>query len=166
MMQSMLEATRPSGYFHTWNYVLGLLGSGTHPSVEEILSAKEIFLESPYHINSLSSSHLTHLCKLHGIHSFYLKTVRLSEHVYTMQCMDQAIKCEGGVHNMPTDALRLACYLRGLNPANLRNDEMIGWLRDWINVSMQIGTDNISLYLHLPILLSYNHPNNWKLTHK
>lgn len=165
-LQSKLEETRETGYFRTWNYVLGLLGSGTHPTSEEVLSVQEIFHESPYHINSLSSSHLKYLCKLHGIHTLYLKAIRLSEHVYTMHHMDLAIKLEGGIHNMTTDSLRYSCYLRGLNPANLRNDEMVGWLREWIKISQIIGTENISLYLHLPILLSYNHPNNWKLTHK
>lgn len=165
-LQSKLDATRDSGFFKTWNYVLGLLGSGTHPSAEEILSIQSIFNDWPYHIDSLSSSHCTHLCKLHGIHSFYLKRVRLSEYVYTLHHMDLAIKLEGGVHNLPTDALRYSCFLRGLNPANLRNEEMIEWLRQWVKVSSLIGSENISLYLHLPILLSYNNPNNWKLTHK
>jgi LETM1-like protein len=165
-LQSKLEATRRSGYYKTWNYVLGLLGSGTHPTAEEILSVREIFNESPYHINSLSSSHLRALCKLHGIHSIYLKTVRLSEHVYQMYNIDMAIKREGGIHNLQTEALRYSCYLRGLNPSGLSNENLIEWLREWIKVSSSIGTENISLYLHLPILLTYNNPNNWKLTHK
>lgn len=166
LLQSKLELTRDSGYFKTWNYVLGLLGSGTHPSSEEVLSIQEIFMEPPYHIDSLSSSHLKYLCKLHAMHTLYLKNIRLSEYVYTMHTMDQAIMNEGGVHNMPTEGLRYSCYLRGLNPANLRNEELIEFLREWIKISRQIGTENVSLYLHLPILLSYNHPNNWKLTHK
>ena len=166
ILQSKLEDTKNSGYYKTWNYVLGLLGSGTHPTAEEILSVQQIFNDKPYHIDWLSSSHISYLCVLHGIHRFYLKRVRLSEHVYTMHMMDLAIKREGGVHNMSTESLRHSCYLRGLNPATLRNEEMISWLREWLKVSLNIGSENISLYLHLPILLSYNHPNNWKLTHK
>lgn len=166
LLQSKLEATRPSGLYKNWNYVLGLLGSGTHPSAEEILSVQEIFNEKPYHIDNLSNSHCSSLCRLHGIHRVYLKRVRLSEHCYAMHIIDLAIKREGGVHNMPTESLRHSCYLRGLNPENLRNEEMIEWLREWSKVSMQIGTENISLYLHLPILLGYNHPNNWKLIHR
>lgn len=80
--------------------------------------------------------------------------------------MDLAIKNEGGVHNLPIDALKVACYLRGLNPVSLPNEEMVEWLRQYLIVSLAIGTENISLYLHLPILLTYNHPNNWRLTHK
>lgn len=96
LMQSKLESTRNSAYFKSFNYVLGLLGSGTHPSAEEILSVKEVFNEIPYHIDHLSSSHVKYLCKLHGIHSFYLKRVRLSEHVFAMYHIDNAIKSEGG----------------------------------------------------------------------
>lgn len=83
-----------------------------------------------------------------------------------MHNMDLAIRNEGGEHNLPIEALRLSCYLRGMNPVNLQNEEMIKFLRAWLQVSLDIGTDYNSLYLHLPILLTYNHPNNWRLTHK
>jgi LETM1-like protein len=83
-----------------------------------------------------------------------------------MYNMDLAIKCEGGVHNLPIDALRRACYHRGLNAMHLSSEEMIEWLREWLNVALEIKTENVSLYLHLPILFTYNHPNNWRLTHK
>lgn len=96
----------------------------------------------------------------------YLKRVRLSEHCFTMYNMDYAIKLEGGVHNLPIDGLKRACYLRGLNPIHLSNEEMILWLREWLKVTLEIKTENISLYLHLPIFFTYNHPNNWRLTHK
>lgn len=166
LLQAKLDATKEASEHKTWNYMLGLLGSGTHPTSDQVLSIQRIFDEPPYHLNDLTSSHLKYLCKLHGIHSFYLKRVRLSEHCYTMHHMDVAIKSEGGVHNLTNEALRTACFLRGLNPAGMRNEEMIHWLREWIKVSLKIGTENNSLYLHLPILLSYNHPNNWRLTHQ
>ncbi|CRK95744.1 CLUMA_CG009201, isoform A [Clunio marinus] len=165
ILQAKLESTKSSEHYKTWNYILGLLGSGTHPTADEIISVRNIFNEKPYSIGTISSSHLKSLCKLHGIHSWYLKRLRLSEYCYTMHHIDLAIKSEGGVHNLTTDALRYSCYLRGLNPSNLRNEEMIEWLRDWIKISLTIRYENVSLYVHLPILLSYNHPNNWKLTH-
>lgn len=83
-----------------------------------------------------------------------------------MHNMDLAIKHEGGAHNLPIDALSTACYLRGLNPVSLPQEEMVQWLQEWLTVSLNIGTEYISLYLHLPIFLTYNHPNNWRLTHK
>jgi hypothetical protein len=34
------------------------------------------------------------------------------------------------------------------------------WLNQWLKMSSQINTDDISLLLHCPILLAYNHKNN------
>jgi hypothetical protein len=166
LLQSKLDLTVDSIHHKKFNYLLGLLGSGTHPTAEDIIEIKSIFNDPPYHLNSLRSKHLSLLCHLHGIHSWYLKQARLSEHCYFMHHQDMAIKNEGGVHNLPLMALRNACFLRGLNPTTLSNEEMIEWLRNWMKVSMIINTDYVSLYLHLPILFTYNHPNNWRLTHK
>lgn len=77
--------------------------------------------------------------------------------------MDLAINREGGAHNMQPDSLRQSCYMRGLNPTNLSNEEMIEYLRKWVLVSSVVDGESVSLYLHLPILLAYNHPNNWVL---
>lgn len=79
--------------------------------------------------------------------------------------MDLAIKREGGVHNMTTEALRKSCFIRGLNPTNLTNDKMINWLEEWVKVSLFVDGTNISLLLHLPILIGYNHPNNWEVVY-
>lgn len=166
LLQLRLDATEGSVHHRKFNYVLGLLGSGTHPTADDLIEVKSIFYEPPYNLESLPSSHLTLLCKLHGIHSWYLKQARLSEHCYFMQNQDRAIKQEGGAHNLSATALKNACYLRGLNPTTLSNDEMIAWLREWMKVSMNINIDVVSLYLHLPIFLTYNQPNNWRLTHK
>lgn len=99
---------------------------------------------------------------LHGLRMGINKRLRLYEHAFMVHTMDIAIKREGGIHNMPESALRRACYIRGLNPINLKNEEMIDWLRSWVAISLNIEEKHISLFLHLPILLGYNHPNNWK----
>lgn len=80
-----------------------------------------------------------------------------------MHHVDMAIKREGGARNLPTENLRDSCFTRGLNASNMSNDELIKFLDDWIEVSSFINEDNFSLLLHLPILLAYNHPNNWKI---
>lgn len=77
--------------------------------------------------------------------------------------MDLAIRREGGAHNLSQDALIYACYLRGMNPTNLSNDMMVDWLKQWIEISDKIDGSNISLLVHLPILIGYNSPNNWIL---
>ncbi|KAJ8932591.1 hypothetical protein NQ318_023373 [Aromia moschata] len=77
--------------------------------------------------------------------------------------MDKAIMREGGVHNLPVEAMRNCCYIRGLNPAALNNEEMVEWLENWIKVSSQVDKHCYSLLLHAPILLGYNAPSNWML---
>lgn len=105
------------------------------------------------------------MCHLHGIHRGWLRRARLAERSYLVHHMDLAIKREGGVHNMATEALRKSCFIRGLNPTNLSNDKMISWLEEWVQVSLFVDGSNISLLLHLPILIGYNHPNNWEVVY-
>lgn len=163
-MQTKLEKL-PSHDYQRMGYVLGLLGSGTHPTAQDIIEIKDIFEKPPFNLHSLTAKHLKYLSRLHDIGRGPLKAVRLEERSHIFHHMDLAIKREGGVHNMPLESLRTACFLRGLNPSNLSNEDMISWLREWVAVSIQVDRSNVSLFLHLPILIAYNHPNNWKLTH-
>lgn len=103
------------------------------------------------------------LTKLHGIRGGWFKRHSLYEHAFLVHYMDLAIGREGGVHNMPLESLRKACYIRGLNPDGLSTEEMVEWLRDWIRVSNTIKAEHLTLFLHLPLFLGYNHPNNWQL---
>lgn len=100
---------------------------------------------------------------MQGIPRGWFKRHRLYEHAFLVHYMDQAIGREGGVHNMPLNALRQACYIRGLYPANLSSDEMIQWLRNWIKISTTLQAQHVSLFLHLPLFMGYNAPNNWQL---
>lgn len=80
--------------------------------------------------------------------------------------IDMVIKREGGTTNLPTETLRDSCFKRGLNASNMTNEELAKYLDDWIRVSEHIDPLNFSLFLHLPILMAYNHPNNWKLIYQ
>lgn len=106
------------------------------------------------------------MCGLHGINRGIAKRYRLAERAYIIHHMDLAIRREGGVHNMPSEALLYACHLRGLNTTSLTNVEMIEWLEQWVEVSIAVDGSNISMFLYLPILIGYNHPNNWKLLYE
>lgn len=57
-LQEQLEFLKKKHKHNKWNYILGLLGSGLHPTADEILLVKDIFTEYPYHLNSLSSKHV------------------------------------------------------------------------------------------------------------
>lgn len=106
------------------------------------------------------------LCGLHGLHKGWRKRMRLAERSYLIHHMDLAIRREGGVHNLPINSLMTACHLRGLNTSSMSNEDMIDWLSKWVKVSMLVNGNNVSMLLYLPILITYNHPNNWKLLHR
>ncbi|KAL1516610.1 hypothetical protein ABEB36_000502 [Hypothenemus hampei] len=44
--------------FEKWAKILGLIGSGIQPSIEEILACKELFMDEPYHLLYLSRNHI------------------------------------------------------------------------------------------------------------
>lgn len=67
-LQAKLNHLKDEGDAEKMNKILGLLGSGRHPSVEQILSTKEIFTKPPYNLESLNNRHLVSL----DIHFFIL----------------------------------------------------------------------------------------------
>ncbi|KAF2899868.1 hypothetical protein ILUMI_06316 [Ignelater luminosus] len=146
-----------------WSNILGQLGSGVQPTVAEILEVKDLFMDEPYHLFYLSGNHVKHLIRIHDLHAGWFKRTRLGDKAIILQAMDHAILQEGGLQNLPTDALRNACLIRGLNPTNMKTDDMIRWMNKWIEVSNEIDKDSLSLLLHCPILLGYNQPSNWRL---
>ncbi|XP_022920025.1 LETM1 domain-containing protein 1 isoform X2 [Onthophagus taurus] len=146
-----------------WKGILASLGSGSHPNPTEILACKNLFMEKPFHIFYLNRSHVKHLLQMHNMHRMWFRKSRLSERAIILQALDRAIVREGGVMKLSTDALRYSCVLRGLNPMNLSNQEMQTWLSNWIWISNHVDKNSLSLLLHCPILLGYNHPNNWRL---
>lgn len=103
------------------------------------------------------------LVKIHNASRSVLKRHSLYEHAYVVHYMDLAILREGGAHNMNSIDLRNSCFIRGLNPKDLRDDELVQWLNDWIKVSTSITAEQLTLYLHLPIFFAYHHPNNKRL---
>lgn len=141
------------------------LGSGTHPTVEDILDAKQYFMDKPLALSKLSRKHLSSLCRIHGKSAFFLgRRSRLWRHGGFVHEMDLAMAREG-IDQMDVAELRWACFLRGLNPMGLSKKDLIAWLQDWIKISSSIDSQSMSLLLHCPILLAYNQPSNWILIH-
>ncbi|XP_055911355.1 LETM1 domain-containing protein 1 isoform X2 [Eupeodes corollae] len=162
-MQALLKGAKKNEQYEEIQTILGLLGSGFHPSVDQLLEAKEVFAKPPYQFNSLSSKHIKLLALMYGLPGGFFRRHRMAELAFIIHYMDLAITREGDVHNMPQESIRYACFIRGLNPCNLSNEEMVEWLRNWVKVSMALKEEHMSLFLHLPIFLGYNHPNNWQL---
>lgn len=106
------------------------------------------------------------LLKVHNLHTGWFRRLRLVDRAVILTEMDKAIIREGGTHNMPIEALKNACYIRGLNPLHMRTDDMVEWLNKWIAISSATDKENCSLLLHSPILLAYNETSNWSLIYK
>ncbi|XP_057672516.1 LETM1 domain-containing protein 1 [Diorhabda carinulata] len=166
-LQTQMDFLKPHHLYEPWKSVIANIGSGQHPSVENIVVCKTLFAQEPYCLLYLSRNHVKHLLKMHGMRSgFFFRRRRLAYRAFILRELDKAIKREGGVNNLPLDALKRACFMRGLNPTNLSNEEMIKWLGDWIKLTDSVDKDSYSLLLHAPILLAYNAPSNWKLIYK
>lgn len=50
---------------------------------------------------------------MHTIHRGWFRRTRLADRAFILTEMDKAIMREGGVHNLPIDALKKCCYIRG-----------------------------------------------------
>nr|XP_027203345.1 LETM1 domain-containing protein 1-like [Dermatophagoides pteronyssinus] len=141
-------------------YVFTRLGSGTHPNVDDIIHLKPLFIEQPFGLRSLSQQHLVHLCRTHGLRRLFLfKRRSLFQHITFIQAMDSHLFDS----DLSFEQLRQACFLRGLNPINLTQQEMFDWLQQWQQISKNVDDHTISLLLHTPLFLAYNHPSNWRL---
>ncbi|XP_012137550.2 LETM1 domain-containing protein 1 [Megachile rotundata] len=163
-MQAELHRITNQKLKKQWNDIIACLGSGTHPQVENIIACSELFAGPPYSLNSLKRKHIKELLGIHDISSWTLfKQQKLIERGMLIKRMDQAIQKQGGSIKMPNDEIRWALSFRGVSPANMSIESMRNWLDQWFIMSNAVNEDTISLLLHSPILLAYNHPTNWIL---
>lgn len=63
-LQSKLPTLKNDPHYEQWRNILGKLGSGVHPTAEEIISVKDLFTEAPYNTRSLSYTHIVSEMKL------------------------------------------------------------------------------------------------------
>lgn len=57
-LQAKLPMIESSEHYALWSGVLAKLGSGQHPTVDEIIATKPIFAVSPYIHRSLANPHV------------------------------------------------------------------------------------------------------------
>lgn len=57
-LQSKLPQVKNDVNYEKLRHVLGLIGSGTHPTPEEVISVKDMFSAAPYKTSSLSYMHI------------------------------------------------------------------------------------------------------------
>lgn len=150
-----------------WNSVIACIGSGTHPTTSDVIACKDLFTGYPFSINSLKQSHISDLLSLHTMSRWMpFRRKRLMKRGLLLKNMDNAIRKEGGVTKLSTEALKWVVAFRGLNPVNMSNESMQEWLDEWLIVSSAVDKESISLLLHCPVLLAYNHPTNWTLLYR
>lgn len=56
-LQGKLSSLKNDRHYEQWRSMLGKLGSGVHPTVDEIIGVKALFAETPYKTKSLSYAH-------------------------------------------------------------------------------------------------------------
>jgi len=161
-MQSGLERVTDEKLKALTQDVLNKLGSGSHPTVRQIMAIKTLFETDAFSLQAIHGPHAKRLCKIYGLHSYWFKRRRLYDHAYLLTVMDAAI-LRHGIFNLKPEELKSACYLRGLNASNLRHEDLMSYLQQWMSISTSVQPHAYSFLLHLPVLLSYNHPNNWAL---
>ncbi|XP_076647201.1 LETM1 domain-containing protein 1 [Halictus rubicundus] len=163
-LQAELRTIKKKSLKAKWNDVIACLGSGTHPHVNDIIACSELFADRPYALKKLKSRHIKELLIIHDISTWRLfKKRKLIERGMLIKHMDEAIQREGGVTKLSKDAIRWALFFRGVNPETMSIENMQKWLTKWLEVSNTVNENTISLLLHCPILLAYNHSSNWKL---
>uniref|UniRef100_A0A0P4WMU8 Letm1 RBD domain-containing protein n=1 Tax=Scylla olivacea TaxID=85551 RepID=A0A0P4WMU8_SCYOL len=138
------------------------LGSGVHPTVEEIIALIPLFQGKPFHIRQIRAIHVNALLRLYGRSVWLWRRQRLRDHARILHCMDAAISREG-LDSLTLDNLRATLIFRGLNPTNMSTDAMLEYLQNWLKVSKEVDASCYSLLLHLPIFLAYNQPTNFAL---
>ncbi|OXU25443.1 LETM1 domain-containing protein 1 [Nasonia vitripennis] len=163
-VQSQVKTIQDTESRATFKNIIACLGSGTHPTIDDILYCKKLFSGPPYSLKCMKRKHVKELLKVHGMSRFSLgNRTRLLERGLLIKRMDTAIQREGGVTKLPYDAIRWALSFRGVNPVNMSTESMQAWLDQWLLISSQVDEGSISLLLHCPILLAYNHETNWTL---
>lgn len=75
-IQSKLSSLKNDRHYDQWAEILGKLGSGVHPTVDEILSVKELFAEAPYKTSSLNYAHIVSKF-IFSMRNFYKNLVNL-----------------------------------------------------------------------------------------
>lgn len=166
-LQAKLHLLKENPLYPYWTSCVALLGSGLHPTPENVAQCVHLFGHKQlYNIDKIGSNHVRYLRKMHHVDGLWRSRKKLYERARLIQLMDRAILKEGGVSSLSHDDVRMACFFRGLNPTNMNADETVSWLTEWLKQTAHTPKDCSSFILHLPILMAYNHPSNWVLSHK
>ena len=128
------------------------------PSASNILKLRPLFDKGgPLYISELKATHVKHLMRINGIRGslLWFPRFRLQQYANLVHEIDRAILREE--FHMDHMELARACNLRGLNVASQNDDQLYEYLEKWIEITEKLTIYQMSMFLHLPILLGYNH---------
>ncbi|XP_023348782.1 uncharacterized protein LOC111717518 isoform X2 [Eurytemora carolleeae] len=124
-------------------------------SILEIFEIKQYFSSSgPFHIDALPRSHAQLLVSFYNLSYSLFPHRSLSKFGSLLLALDKAIIRDGIAHLSNETLLRLSIQ-RGLNGIDMKRTGLIEFLTLWTNVSKNVTENELSLLLHLPILISY-----------
>lgn len=163
-LQEQLPAFRGHDLHGPVRLVMGKIGSGVHPNHAEILKIASVFGNNgKFHSTNLSRKHALLLLSINDCVSWrawispHKKLIRLSK---SISSVDRALDREG-IDMLDIKDLRRVCNQRGLNIDGVGKEEMIEYLLKWNIVSCSLKEDQLTLLLHLPLFLGYNHHNRF-----
>ena len=129
------------------------------PQASKILKLRPLFDKGgPLYISELKATHVKHLMKINGVRGslLWFPRFRLQQYANLVHEIDGAILREE-FHMEHSMELARACNLRGLNVASQSDDQLYEYLEKWIEITDKLTIYEMSMLLHLPILLGYNH---------
>ncbi|CAG0878839.1 unnamed protein product [Darwinula stevensoni] len=160
-LQALSEHMEHGSMKNECSKVISKLVYGVHPTIPDLLRIQGAFSEQgPFHLSHLNSAHITKLLHMHGITAWTCKRRALRKYGLMLLQVDSALYHEG-IYLLQSDDLRKELFLRGVNPSNMSREKMLEWLESWLTLSQHVKPNILSLLLHSPIFLSYNHPMNW-----
>ena len=163
-LQEQLPLLKGSKDYTQMRLVLGKLGAGLHPNHAEILKTAPVF--SPggrFSLNNIGRKHAYLLIAVNGhtgLQDWLMPHKKLKRISRLISSIDKALDREG-IDLLDAKDLRRVCNLRGLNVDHLGKENMVEYLLKWNIVSCSLTEEQLSLLLHLPILLGYNHQNRF-----
>ena len=158
-MERALVSLKGKPYHMSCKKVLSaLINESGVPTSQDLLELKPIFAnrDGVFHLKKISARHVRHLMVCHGLKDWFWWRDKLRQHGNLINQIDKSIARED-IATLEDEELRKCCYMRGLNAGPLNRSEMLNYLQEWVEISVQLDQKSVSLLLHLPILLGYNH---------
>ncbi|OQR71038.1 LETM1 domain-containing protein 1-like [Tropilaelaps mercedesae] len=143
--------------------IISKLRSGGHPTVEDIVDIKPLFQDGHHlALHNLSYGHLRALSLSQGLQfGGFVPYGRLWRYGGFIWETDRALVREGSLKTLTDLDIAQCCLMRGFNPFGCSRTEAEEFLDKWLTLSLQLKDRELSLLLHTPIFLAYNHRNSF-----